>query len=148
MDRPTLPIHLGISWIVYAAVIAAGTYLFYDNGWRDVWSLPPSTAWRLRLTAFIAVVLISVVAGLLAKFLSAGRHVRALTAGLLTGLALHYLAGWIGDHYLGGYGRPDPQDLGRLMSEGYGMMMYGLVTPLIGILAFVRAEVDTPPLIR
>lgn len=137
------PTHRFISWTIYAAVIAIGTCLFYDNGWRDLWSLPPSTAWRLRLTAFVAIVLISVVASLVTKALPAGRHVRALTAGLLTGLTLHYLAGWVGDHFLGGYAQPDPYELGRLMSEGQGMMMYAVVTPVIGILAFIRAEFET-----
>ena len=125
------------------AVIAAGTYIFYSNGWRELWRIPPPTAWRLRMTAFVAIILISTLASLLAKFLPVGRHVRAITAGLLTGLALHYLAGWVGDHYLGGYAHPDPYDLGMLMIEGQGMVMYEIVTPLIGILAFIRAEFDT-----
>jgi len=94
------------------------------------------------MIAIAAILIVSVLAALIARLLpDSVRLARAIIAGLLTGLTLHYLAGWVGDYYLGGNAHSDQYDLGRLMSEGYGMGMYIAVTPAIGILAWIRAEI-------
>lgn len=69
------------------------------------------------------------------------RWVRGLVAGILTGLTLRWLAEWTGDHYLGGSAHYDAYGWGDLMVEGYGMIMFMLVAPGIGVLAWIRSEV-------
>jgi hypothetical protein len=141
LDRLTLN-RRSVNWLVYGAVIAAGACVFYDNAWRDMCRLTPWTAWRLRVTAIVVVLSVSAAASLILALIPLGRHIRAVGAGLLIGFTLRLLGEWVGNHYLGGYAQPDPHEFGWLMSEGYGMMMYMSITPLIGILGFIRAEFD------
>ena len=130
-----------ISWTIYAAVISIGACLFYDNEWREFSHLTVIDAWLLRLTAILTILLTSFAANLIAKIVPIGRHIQAFLSGLLTGISLKYFSGWIGNHFLGGYAHFD-LSFGRLMSEGWGMVMYEWITPLTGILAFIRAEFD------
>jgi hypothetical protein len=59
--------------------------------------------------------------------------IRPIVAGLSTWLLLRSLGDWIGDYYLGGAAHVDPWAVGRLMSEGWGMMNDLLMFPLVGI---------------
>ena len=129
------------SWYVYTALIVVGVLVFYGPQWRNEWHVALLNAWQLRLIAIAAVLLVSVVSASLAGLLRGSvRLLRGVLAGALTGGTLHYLAGWVGDHYLGISAHSNPLNVGRLMSEGYGMMVDGIVTPGIGLLAWLRAE--------
>lgn len=124
---------------MYTALIFIGADLFYDKGWRDFSRLTPWEAWKLRLVAIGVVLAVSILASALVSLLPV-RYIRGLLAGILTCVTLLYLAGWVGDTYLGGYARPDPFNFGRLMSEGWGLTMNIIVIPTIGVLAWIRAE--------
>ena len=130
------------SWAAYSVVILVGLLVYYDNEWRVFRHLDVQGAWRLRLSAFVVVMLVSVIAAAISLLLTRKvRWLRGLVAGTLTGVTLCWLAEWIGDHYLGGAAQYDAYRWGDLMVEGYGMIMFMLVAPGIGVLAWIRSEV-------
>lgn len=130
------------SWVAYSVVILMGLRIYYGWEWREFGHLDAQEAWRLRLSAFGAVMLISAIAAAISLLLTRKvRRARGLVAGILTGLMLRWLAEWIGDYYLGGTAHYDAYRWGALMVEGYGMMMFMLVAPGIGVLAWIRSEV-------
>lgn len=130
------------SWAAYSVVILVGLRVYYGDEWREFRHLHVQEAWRLRLSAFVVVMLISAIAAAISLLLTRNVHwVRGLVAGILTGLTLRCLAEWTGDHYLGGAAHYDAYCWGDLMVEGYGMMTFMLIAPGIGVLAWIRSEV-------
>ena len=130
------------SWVAYSVLILLGSRIYYGSEWRKFRHLEVQEAWRLRLSAFGTVMLISAIAAAISLLLTRKiRWVRGLVSGILTGLMLRWLAGWTGDHDLGGAAHYDAYRWGDLMVEGYGMMMFMLVAPGIGVLAWIRSEV-------